>query len=137
MSLQLRLHIEIDGASKGNPGPAGVGILISNPDGEVIEEIARPIGVATNNVAEYRALIIGLEECIARGASEVVVQTDSELLSRQVTGRYKVKAEHIIPLFRQVQNLKARFAHFEIGHSLRAGNTRADALANQGAKANR
>jgi ribonuclease HI len=130
------LRIEIDGACKGNPGPAGIGIVIKDADGALVAEIAKPIGITTNNVAEYKALIIGMQEVLDRGADEIVVQTDSELLARQVQGRYKVSAPHLRELYQQVVALKQRFRKFEIGHSLRGFNSSADALANRGAKAN-
>ncbi len=130
------LYIEIDGACKGNPGPSGIGIVIKNSSGELIAEIARPIGITTNNVAEYSALLAGMQEALDRGATDLTVQTDSELLARQVQGRYKVSAPHLRPLYQQVMTLKQHFVRFEINHSLRGFNSNADALANEGVKAN-
>ena len=129
------LHLFIDGASKGNPGAAGIGVLLTDPDGETVCEIGESIGVTTNNVAEYRALIRGLEEARARGALRVVVQTDSQLLARQVEGRYKINAPHLRVLREKAVALCRLFpGGVTLTHVLRAGNARADALANQGAR---
>ncbi len=133
----MELMLFIDGASKGNPGAAGIGVVLTTPDGETVVEIGDPIGITTNNVAEYKALIRGLIEAQARGAQRVMVQTDSQLLARQMEGRYKINAPHLQALQREA---KALYAHFPGGvqmtHVLRAGNARADSLANQGAYAN-
>ncbi|HEX5322374.1 MAG TPA: ribonuclease HI family protein [Capsulimonadaceae bacterium] len=131
------MRLAIDGASKGNPGPAGAGVVIMDGDGQILEEIAKPLGIATNNVAEYQALILGLEEAKKRGACHITVQTDSQLLARQVEGRYKISAPHLRELHSQVRALIELFKSVEITHTLREGNTQADALANQGARANR
>ena len=129
------LHICIDGASKGNPGAAGIGVLLTTPDDETVCEIGESIGHATNNVAEYRALIRGLEEAQARGARRVVVQTDSQLLARQVEGRYKINAPHLRVLREEAVALCRLFpGGVTLTHVLREGNSRADALANQGAR---
>ena len=136
-SLEDHLRLAIDGASKGNPGPAGAGVVVMDGNRQILEEIAKPLGIATNNVAEYQALILGLETAYKRGASRVTVQTDSQLLARQVEGRYKISAPHLRELNNQVRGLIGLFDAFEITHTLREGNTRADALANQGARANR
>ena len=128
--------IEIDGACKGNPGPAGIGIVIKDSSGALVAEVAKPIGITTNNVAEYKALIEGMSEVLSRGGTEIVVQTDSELLARQVEGRYKISAPHLRALFGEVAELRRRFRKFEIRHALRGYNSNADALANVGAKAN-
>lgn len=132
-----RLRLAIDGASKGNPGPAGIGVVIMDEDGLVLEEIAKPLGVATNNVAEYRALILALQEAHRRGACRITIQTDSQLLARQLEGRYKIAAPHLRELYDQACGLIKSFQSVEVTHTLREGNARADALANQGARANR
>jgi ribonuclease HI len=126
----LRLHT--DGASRGNPGPAAIGVVIARvSDGRVIEEISAYLGEATNNVAEYQALIAGLRRAAELGASAVEVVSDSELLVRQVEGRYQVRHPGLIPLHEEVRRLKRRFAGgFHIRHTLRGGNARADELAN-------
>ena len=131
------LLFAIDGAAKGNPGPAGIGVVVMNEMGMIIHEIARPIGHTTNNVAEYQALITALQEAKSRGARRVLVQTDSQLLACQVRGEYKVSATHLRVLHAEARALAAQFDEMTITHTLRAGNARADALANQGARANR
>lgn len=135
MTSYPEIFLCIDGASKGNPGPAGIGALLTTPDGETVCEIGESIGHATNNVAEYRALIRGLEEAKTRGAARVVVQTDSQLLARQVEGRYKINAPHLRALREEAVALCRLFpGGVTLTHVLRAGNARADALANQGAR---
>ncbi len=132
------LHLFIDGASKGNPGAAGIGVLLTTPDGETVAEIGESIGHATNNVAEYRALIRGLQEALARGAGRVTVQTDSQLLARQVEGRYKINAPHLRALREEAVALCRQFTGgVTVTHVLRGDNTRADALANQGVASGR
>jgi len=132
-----QLVLFIDGASKGNPGAAGIGALLTTPDGETVAEIGEPIGIATNNVAEYKALIRGLEEARTRGADSVLVHTDSELMARQMEGRYKIKAPHLLALQQEARGLCGLFpGGVRLTHILRGGNSRADDLANQGARAN-
>lgn len=131
------LRLAIDGASKGNPGPAGAGVVIMDGSGHILQEIAKPLGRATNNVAEYSALILGLEEAHRRGARRLTIQTDSQLLARQLEGRYKISAPHLRELYDQACRLIGLFHSVEVTHTLREGNVRADALANQGARANR
>ncbi len=128
----MRLRLRTDGASRGNPGPAGAGMVLEPLDGDApVEEWGEYLGVATNNVAEYRALIEGLRRALQRGASAVEVVSDSELMVRQVQGRYQVRSPQLAPLLRQVHELQGRFpAGFSIRHTLRGGNARADALAN-------
>ena len=87
----MKVVVHVDGGARGNPGPAAVGIVVSTPEGEVLDEASAVIGDATNNVAEYRALLLGLERARALGATEVEVVNDSELVARQVEGAYKVK----------------------------------------------
>ena len=94
----MKVVVHVDGGARGNPGPAAIGVVVSSPDGEVLDEVAEPIGVATNNVAEYRALLRGLERARALGASEVEIVNDSELVARQLTGAYKVKHPAMKPL---------------------------------------
>jgi ribonuclease HI len=130
-----RLHIFIDGASKGNPGPAGIGVVVTREDGEVLKEIGESIGRTTNNVAEYTALIRGLSEAKALGADAVVVQTDSELMASQMSGAYKIKAPHLLELNLKAKQLSAQFVGgVKITHVLRHHNAKADALANKGAQ---
>jgi len=119
-----------DGASRGNPGPASIGAVLYDPDGETVAEVSEVIGVTTNNVAEYRALIGGLEAALEIGVSRIQVRLDSLLLVRQVRGEYRVKAPGLQPLFRRVRALEARFDGFAIEHVRREKNTIADGLAN-------
>jgi len=121
-----------DGASKGNPGDAGIGIVISEPDGTVIREIGEYIGKTTNNVAEYKALIRGLGECLELGATSVEINTDSELLVLQIKGFYKVKSARLKPLHGEVMSILKHFRAVSISHVLREFNRRADELANEG-----
>ena len=128
-SSAVRLHT--DGASRGNPGHAAIGVVIERAgDGAVLDEIAEYLGETTNNIAEYRALIAGLRRAAELGATEVEVWSDSELMVRQLQGRYQVKNEGLRPLFVEASRLSRRFAAFRIEHTLRGGNRRADELAN-------
>ena len=130
MGLAVRLHT--DGASRGNPGPAGAGILVEElSGGATLAEIAEYLGRTTNNVAEYQALILGLKRALELGATAVEVVSDSELMVRQVEGRYQVKNAGLLALAREVASLRQRFPDgFHIRHVLRGGNRRADELAN-------
>jgi ribonuclease HI len=119
----------IDGASRGNPGNAAIGVLVL-ADHSMVREIAERIGVATNNVAEYKALLRGLDEAAALGASTVHIQSDSELLVRQIQGKYKVRNEALIPLYREALARLERFDHVHIFHVPRTRNSGADGLAN-------
>ena len=123
-----------DGASKGNPGDAGIGVVISSEDGTVLREIAEYIGKTTNNVAEYSALIRGISEALDMNATSVEISTDSELLARQLTGVYKVKSDNLKPLFNEAVTLLRCFKNVSISHVLRGFNKRADELANEGVK---
>ncbi len=122
--------IYVDGASRGNPGPAGVGILI-NSQSHTEAQVSCYIGEATNNQAEYKALIIALEEAAKLGAKHVDVRMDSELVVKQLNGSYKVRDTKLKPLFRQVKQLLTRFDSFAIMHIPRQQNRIADSLANQ------
>ena len=131
----MNLIMFIDGASKGNPGAAGIGVLLTDADGVTVAEIGEGIGQATNNVAEYKALIRGLEEASARGARQVTVHTDSQLLARQMEGWYKVNAPHLQALRAEAQALCRLFpGGVTLTHILREGNARADQLAGLGAR---
>ena len=125
------LTLFIDGASKGNPGHAGIGIRIE-ADGEVLKEYCEYIGCTTNNVAEYRALIKGLEIAAQFKANRVTVFSDSELVVRQMNGTYKVKSEGLLPLYQTAQMQSRTFDGFQIQHVRREQNKEADQLANQG-----
>ena len=130
-----KLILFIDGACKGNPGAAGIGVLVTNEAGETLTEIGENIGQTTNNVAEYKALIRGLQEARDRSAGSVLIHTDSQLMARQMEGRYKVNAPHLRALQQEAQALCRLFpGGVTLTHILREGNARADQLANQGAR---
>ena len=112
----MKLEIYTDGACSGNPGPAGIGVVVKK-NGQVIKEISKFIGQATNNIAEYTALIYALREALVLKADEVLVRTDSELMYKQVAGEYAVKHDNIKPLFEQVQHLRAGLKQFQLEHS--------------------
>jgi ribonuclease HI len=125
------LALYIDGASRGNPGPAGIGVVIKGPSGRTVAEISEFIGRGTNNVAEYRALIRGLEEAANLGARTVTVRSDSELLVRQLKGEYKVKSPDLSPLHLEAHRLLKGFSRAGVERITRGENTAADALANR------
>jgi ribonuclease HI len=127
----VKVVLHVDGGARGNPGPAAIGVVISAPDGEVLEELAERIGVATNNVAEYRALLRGVERARALGATEVEIVNDSELVARQLTGAYKVKHAAMKPLHAQAIGALRGFDAWRIRSVPRAQNARADELVNQ------
>ena len=121
-----------DGAARGNPGPAGIGIMLKSERGEVIAAEGRFLGHATNNVAEYRALLLGLEKAIERGIRRIEVRADSELLIKQLKSEYRVKNEGLRPLFEQAIALLRRFEFVRLVHVRREHNAEADRLANEG-----
>jgi len=123
-----KLELFIDGACKGNPGPGGVGVVIRQ-DGKIIKEISRYIGDTTNNIAEYTALIFGLQESLILRAESVKINTDSQLMYRQLIKTYKVKHPNIIGLYNQAIQLAGGFKEFSINHINRELNTEADKLA--------
>lgn len=128
----MRPHVlYADGAARGNPGPAAIGFVLYDPDGEPIAEIGGVLGETTNNVAEYRALIAGLELALDRGVRSIEVRLDSLLLVKQVMGEYKVRATHLKPLHREAVKLLTRFDEASLSHVRRELNTVADALANE------
>jgi ribonuclease HI len=124
-----------DGAARGNPGPAGIGVQITDASGVVVAEIAEGIGEATNNVAEYKAAIEGLKKARELGATRVHLLSDSLLLINQLTGRFRVKTPHLQPLHRKARELAATFVDVKYEHVRREGNTEADRLANEGVDA--
>jgi ribonuclease HI len=126
-----RLVVNVDGGARGNPGPAAIAVVVSTPDGQPIAERAEAIGVATNNVAEYRALLLGIELARELGATDVALIGDSELVVRQVEGRYKVKDAGLKPLHVQVRKALNGFERWSIEHVRREQNAAADALVNQ------
>jgi ribonuclease HI len=127
----VKVVVHVDGGARGNPGPAAAGAIVSTPDGEVLAEAAEPIGVATNNVAEYRGLLLGLQRARELGAREVEVINDSELVAKQVTGIYKVKHPDMKRLHAAVLQALSGFDDWSIRSVPRAQNAGADALVNQ------
>ncbi len=117
-----------DGASQGNPGPAGIGVIIAQPDGVIVKVLSEAIGRATNNVAEYTALIRALEEAISLGCADIEIYSDSELLVRQVAGSYKVRQPHLYPLYQKVQLLRSKFQRAQLTYVPRESNQEADSL---------
>jgi ribonuclease HI len=126
----MKLVVHVDGGARGNPGPAAAGAVISTPDGEVLDEVAETIGVATNNVAEYRALLLGLRRARELGATEVEVINDSELVAKQVNGLYKVKHPDMKPLHAAARQALGTFERWTLRSVPRARNAEADALVN-------
>ena len=130
MTTDARLVAYIDGGSRGNPGPAGFGVRVERPDGTLLEELAESIGVATNNVAEYRGLIAALEWARARGERGLHVRSDSLLLVQQMLGRYRVKHPGLQPLHARARLLAHEIGSVTFEHVRRESNTHADRLAN-------
>ena len=126
----MKVILHTDGASRGNPGQAGLGVVISAQDGQLLAEISEYLGSTTNNIAEYQALVRGLEEAIKLGVTEVEVFTDSELLARQINGQYKVRNQGLIPLYKKAKSLLNQFAAGKVTHIRREYNKEADKLAN-------
>jgi len=122
---------QIDGAARGNPGPASYGVVLRGPDGSAIDSLGKYIGRTTNNVAEYYALIAALDGAAARGIRRLRIQSDSELLVRQMHGAYKVKSADLKPLHERAQKAARTLEFFAIEHVPRERNREADALANQ------
>jgi len=120
-----------DGAAKGNPGDAGAGALILSATGETILETGSYLGIRTNNVAEYLALLLGLKQAARLGARTIAIRVDSELIARQVNGVYKVRDEKLKPLFQEIKAALGAFRKYTISHVPRAANQRADQLANE------
>jgi ribonuclease HI len=129
---RLRLIVACDGAARGNPGPAGIGAVLTDGDGIVLAEVAEGIGVATNNVAEYTAAIRGLERARELGATEVLLRSDSRLLVEQLAGRFKVKNPRLRELHAQARSIAAGFERIRYEHVPRERNAHADQLANRG-----
>jgi len=125
-----KLTVNVDGGARGNPGPAAIGVVVQ-AGGEVVEELGETIGRATNNVAEYRALLRGIELAAAHGAEDLELVGDSELVVRQVEGRYKVKDAALRELHAEVKRALAGFDSWSIRHVKRAQNADADRLVNQ------
>jgi ribonuclease HI len=127
----VKVVVHVDGGARGNPGPAAAAAVVSAPDGRVLDEAAIVLGETTNNVAEYRALLLGLERARALGATEVEVINDSELVSNQVNGRYRVKHPDMVPLHRAALEALGTFDAWSIRSVPRRENAAADALVNR------
>jgi len=126
----MKIEIFTDGGCSGNPGPAAIGVVIKE-NAKTIKTLSRFIGQGTNNIAEYTALIVALQEALILKADDVSVKADSELMCKQVVGKYAVKHENIKPLFEQVKYLIGGFKSFHITHVPREQNSEADALVRQ------
>ena len=126
----MKVVVHVDGGSRGNPGPAAGAAVISTPDGEVLAQTTELLGVATNNVAEYRGLLLGLQRARELGATEVELINDSELVAKQLTGAYKVKHPDMRPLHSQALAALRAFERWSIRSVPRASNAEADALVN-------
>jgi len=124
------LHLHIDGASRSNPGEAGFGVYVTAPDGAEVAQLYGYLGVASNNVAEYEALLHGLRYALDHGARKVHVFSDSQLVVRQMSGAYRVKHPAMIPLHRAARDLARRFEVCRLDHVRREQNREADRLAN-------
>ncbi|MBV8365490.1 MAG: ribonuclease HI family protein [Candidatus Eremiobacteraeota bacterium] len=122
--------IYTDGGARGNPGPAAAGVVILADDGRVAAELSEYLGVATNNVAEYRALLLGLQRALDDGYRQLDICMDSELVVRQLNGAYKVKDAKIIPLYARARKLMREFDEVQVTHVRRDQNHHADALVN-------
>jgi ribonuclease HI len=126
-----RTRLYTDGAARGNPGPAGAGAVIVNPDGHIVAKIGKFLGDSTNNVAEYMGLILGLRRAKAMGIKELDVFSDSELLVKQLAGDYAVKAEHLRPLHDEAKSLLGAFSAIQVRHIPREENAQADLMSNR------
>ncbi len=126
----MRLVVYADGASRGNPGPAAIGVSVVDTEGRELASISRRLGVATNNQAEYTAAIEGVRLAARLGAEEVELRVDSELLARQLEGRYRVRDAKLRPLYYELMRELGTFREWRVRHVRREENRRADALAN-------
>ncbi len=129
--MSTRLVVNVDGGARGNPGPAAIAAVVTTPAGEVVEEGSQTIGTATNNVAEYRALLFGIERARELAADEVELIGDSELIVRQVRGEYRVKDAALRDLHAQVRRALDGFDRWSIRHVRREENARADVIVNE------
>ena len=127
----MKATLYADGGSRGNPGPAASGAVLYGEDGEVLQEIGTFLGVTTNNVAEWTALLEGLKAAVARGIDDIAVRMDSELVVKQLSGAYRVKHPGLIPLHAEAKALLRKFARTDIRHVPRKDNKAADAVVNQ------
>jgi len=128
----VKVTVSCDGAARGNPGPAGIGAVVTDPDGEVLAEVAEGIGVATNNVAEYRAAIAALRSAAELGGRELLLRSDSKLLIEQLAGRWRIKNPTLVRLHQEARDQMKRFDAVQLEHVPRELNREADRLANAG-----
>ena len=126
-----QVTVNVDGGARGNPGPAAIAAVVRGPDGTILEEAGEAIGKATNNVAEYRALLLGIERAREHGADEVKLLGDSELVVRQVQGRYKVKDANLRTYHAQVREALRELSSWSIDHVRREHNADADRIVNE------
>jgi ribonuclease HI len=126
-----RLTIYVDGASRGNPGPAAIGVVIKDEKGTTTSKLSYYIGRKTNNQAEYTALIMALQEATRLGVDQVCINTDSQLMAEQINGNYRVRNAHIRPLFDKAMQLLKAFQRYSVDHIPRESNSEADDLANE------
>ena len=126
-----KIIINVDGASRGNPGPAAIGAILKDETGNVLGRVSRALGVTTNNQAEYQAIIAGLEKAIGIGAKQIAVKSDSKLVVEQINGRYKIKNTALRPLYLKAAELAGKLENFSIVYVPREQNAEADALANK------
>ena len=130
----MKLIINTDGLSKGNPGTAAIGATIRDERGKLLATISKRIGITTNNVAEYKALIAALQKAVKLGGTQVEIRADSELMVRQLNGRYKIKSAGLRPLYLEVVKLLGQFEAVSLKHIPRELNAEADKLANDSLK---
>lgn len=127
----MRVVVHVDGGARGNPGPAAVGVVAAGADGGVLAERGEYIGTATNNVAEYRAVMLGLELARGLGATEIEIVNDSELVARQIGGQYRVKNPGLRPLYEETMKALRGFERWSVRSVRREHNERADELVNE------
>jgi ribonuclease HI len=133
----VKLVVHVDGGSRGNPGPAAAAAVVTTPEGELVDEASEYLGTATNNVAEYRGLLLGLDRARELGGTEIEVYNDSELVAHQINGRYKVKHPDMKPLYLEAMDRLKAFGRWRVRSVPRAQNAAADALVNQALDAQR
>lgn len=121
----------VDGAARGNPGPAGAGAVLLNPTGDLLGEFCEYLGETTNNVAEYRALLLGLKQALAANVTSIKILADSQLMVRQILGEYRVKNQALRPLFQEAMGLLKKFEGYTMTHIPREENREADRMANE------
>jgi ribonuclease HI len=130
----MKLIINTDGLSKNNPGPAAIGAILKDTRGKIVATVSQAIGVATNNEAEYRAIVAALEKALKLGAKQIELRSDSELVVNQLNGRYKIKSTALRPFYLEAAKLLGQFESVAIKHIPRELNTEADHLANEALK---